>query len=65
MIKLGSFKFAGKTHNQNKEGVDTFRLKFEDEEENRISLKCDEMDFDNYSEGDFYDLAKAIRQDTL
>ena len=64
-ITFGRFLFDGKSHTVNKDGVDTFRLKFKDDHENKLSIKCAESDFEKYDEGDYFEWDIIQRQSTL
>lgn len=64
-IRIGLFGCIGKSHTVNKDGVDVFKAKFEDEFENKLTLKIDEQFFNGLEIG--WDLPWSLvrRQSTL
>ncbi len=65
LIIFGLIEFAGKTPKVNKDGADTYTVKFEDEHGNKIAIKCEASDFERYNEGDTFDWETIKTQTTL
>ena len=64
-IVFGVFECVGKNHVVNKKGRKTFKVKFEDEYENRLTVVVDESGFKHFEPGDALPWQIVKRQSTL
>jgi len=64
-LSFGIFRCVRKTHIQDEKGLETYRLVFEDEKENKLSMTALKEDLDNFNIGQFLPWELVQKQSTL